>query len=1251
MNTKCNETVYTLCEGIAPERIEELCAMAPPDYFTFFRDRDVAMHFVSIDELTEKNHFDIMVRAGAEGRIECTLVAHDYSGLFALLVGVLSSFGMSIESGRAYTFRKKRESSKGKVRRGRPILHKTENHSYAVDYFSGVVASNRYGAEWVDSLTSFLSELFDGLYRGGRAEDLQRRVNEAVVSRLTMLGNVDEALYPAKIDITSGNSSATVLKVHGQDTPFFLYALTLALTQAGLSVEQVVIRTIGSHAVDTFHITGVDGRPIDDEESSHRLRIMVLLTRQFTYYLSSAPDPYSAIQRFRYLVQDIIQKAGSETLESLAQPEIFTELATVLGTSDYMWEDFIRLHYESILPMLKGDEVILEPVETLRSRLDDALSPAHSYDEKVRALNDFKDRELFRMDLDHILNSETDFLTLSANLSRLAEVIVESAYTLALEKMVKEFGFPKSVAGFAARSVIFGLGKLGGAALGYASDIELIFIYSDSGRCDGEGEVPNAKFYEDVVREITAILRSKKDGIFELDLRLRPYGKDGPLAVSLDSFTSYYGPSGEAHSYERLAQVRMRYIAGDEALARQVEAIRDEIIYMSDSVDPREIFILRESQYREKLTPGRINAKYSAGNLVDLEYTIQLLQVRYGALNENLRTPRMHKALEELARSGVIDESESGRLISAYHFFRRLINALRMLRGSAKDLYLPDVDSLEYAHLARRMGYRTWGDLSGDNQLFIELETWSATVRSFIERYIGRENLPDPMKGNVADLILSDVVAPEFRDTLLQRYGFKDTQKACHNLRSMASEGTQRDVFSGCAILAIQLMSSLPDRDMALNNWERFVSVRDDPVGHYRQMLAQPGRLEMMLRIYSTSQYLSDTLIDNSEYFEYIIDPQRIRQPLTLDYLREQLNADQEEISEILRSVKRRELLRIGVRDIVLALPFTEIVSDISILAEAVIEFTALFFLEKNTSPHQYQQLKDLFSIVAFGKLGGGELNYSSDIDIVALFDDSLVNDQEVQKCYEGMLEELASELNRVTALGHVYRVDLRLRPYGTSGTLMNSLGAMIRYYEEESSQWEAQALLKARPVAGNRSLGWQWIDGVRGIYSRYSPVEVTETILRLRNAAVAKVNSRRLGGVDIKDGEGGIRDIEFLVQGLQMIHVKKSRDFLQQNTLRALEVLRVNGILDDGDASYLSGEYIFFRRLEHFLQLLDNRQTHQLPKNEAEQSALAMRLKGTETSGDDFIQEVKERMAQIRHRFTQFISDYAVGLAEGRNS
>jgi glutamate-ammonia-ligase adenylyltransferase len=824
--------------------------------------------------------------------------------------------------------------------------------------------------------------------------------------------------------------------------------------------------------------------------------------------------------------------------------------------------------------------------------------------------------------------------------------------------LVARFGRPKTAAGIEARYSILGLGKLGGAALGYASDIEFVLVYSDNGETDGPLAIANSEFFERLVKDTAQLIQAKREGIFHVDLRLRPHGSAGPLACSLEAFCSYYGTGGAAHSYERLALVRLRSFGGDAALGAQLERLRDEMIYASSSINFEELRELRQKQFQEKTSGGRLNAKFIPGGLVDLEYDVQILQVMYGKTVVQLRTPQIHLALAALAEAGVLNPEETGQLIFAYDFLRRLINAMRMLRGSARDLFLPAVDSMEFAHLARRMGYQRGDALDPAQQLRIDYETHTAAVRAFVERHFGRSSLPAPTTGTVADLVMSDGVPDDLSRQVLSTAGFKDVHRAFVNLRDLAGNGSRRHTFAKLALLATDVLSRTPDPDMALNNWERFIRALPSPEFHYNLLLAQPMRLEILLNVLSGSQFLADTLIRNPGFLDWVIIPENLHQIKKRKDLEQELQSaaagcrSHGSWLNQLRRFRRREILRIGTRDIYLRVPTEEITLELSTLGEALIqaalsEVWARSEGEKKV-PGGLETLQNHFCILAYGKLGGGELNYSSDIDLLGIFDvpESLARSLGLETAvlkyiFAWVMEKVSLDLSMHTEEGYVYRVDLRLRPYGRAGELAHAISGLVDYYRNAASLWEIQALLKIRPVAGNLELGNEFVEQVRPIIRQlHSREEIVRSIEKMRTAAIRKIP--RTSGADVKSGVGGLRDVEFLVQGLQLLYASDLPELVEGNTLVALEGLQQAGILPQPVSRQLRQDYLFLRRVEHYLQILEDRQIHALPRDPDELDALGKRILGIESNGTQFIEEVDSCCTRVRAAYVEYLLEEA---------
>ena len=1195
------------------------------------------------ESLTPKTPYFIELTPVAEDEIEVVIATFDFPSIFSLLTGLLSSLGFLIASGEIRTLKGTEAPSRRRERaRSGPGVSAT-----IIDRFTGTLPRGTSRSGFQRDVDGRLAELTRILLEAERTDPAiraRRRVNEWVADAVSRFGGSrGSVLLPVELDLDTECDEYAWVALTAQDTPFFLYSVATAITLQGYSIERVEIETRGGTIRDRLALLdGRGGKPASGKLLD-RLRFSILFTKQFTFFLGEAPDPYAAIVRFENLLEELALSPDVERWKDLLEnPDTLRELARLLGMSTFLWEEFIRLQYENILPLLGGDRSAgrsgIVPVsrEDFEYRLQVALSRSDDYRERQEILNRFKDDEIYRLDLSQMLSGRGDFLQFSRDLTLLAEAVVATAFALAEEELTRRYGTPRTVAGLPALWTLLGLGKLGGQALGYASDIELLCVYSDNGATDGEKEIPNSEYFDRLVREATGMISAKQEGIFHIDLRLRPHGGAGPHATSLQRFASYY--RDEAHSFERLALVRLRAFAGDADLGGRVELLRDEIVYAPASLDLEQLRSLRQRQLAEKSRGGSFNAKFSTGALVDLEYTVQILQVEHGQNYPPLRTPSIHTALEELTRRGVIRGDEAQEIVWAYRFLRRLINALRMLRGSAQDLYLPELDSDEYSHLARRMGYRGRAGLSPREQLHTEFEQRTARVRGFVEGYLGRDSLPSQGAGTIADLILYPEREENRRLEILARYGFKNPVRGLHNFDSLARLAPDRETFASVAILAVHELAGQSDPDMALNNWERFAGALGRDENSLQELLSQPTRITLLMQLFSGSQSLSDTLIGEPGLFREITDPASIHRVFGIDEFEERLTretgalAEPERFIAALRHAKKREILRIGTRDICYGAPLEEITAELSRCAEAQIR-AALGFAWREAGGRGRPPV----TVGAFGKLGGGELNYSSDLDLIGIAAADGLDREEGRR----LMERMRGLLSSPSPHGSGYRIDFRLRPFGRAGSLTVDLEGLESYYRGSASPWELQALLKLRLIDPDERTAAEFERRIRPLLlTTRPPQEIIEVIRANRSAAIEMNRDLKRGLREIKNGPGGIRTIEFLLQGLQLIHAPGDPALLCGSSLEALELLGNRELLSPIDRRTLDEAYRVLRRAEHFLQLHEDRQLHSLPSAPEKLEILARRCAGL--PGTEFLTRIETLMNQVERIAGEYFANAA---------
>lgn len=662
-----------------------------------------------------------------DGRWQVTIVGFNHPGELSMICGLLFAYGFNIVDGNAF--------SEEHVAGG-PIATRPQNASGVrqgdgpkfVDVFTVERAENAE-AELADIWRRYTAELA-GLIRevrSGRSREAQGRLAKRVASAMSAAGATATTLYPVEIAIDNKSSPrVSVLRIRSEDTIGFLYELANAMALAGIDIVRLVVASSGNSVFDTLHVTDALGAKITNPDRQRELRAAIVLIKHFTHLLPRSPNPEAALLHFRDFLEHLFQQPNwLEELASLERSDVLAALATLLGVSDFLWEDFLRLQHVNLFPVVT-DIAGLErrkPRDLLSAELQSSLAEATSPEVRRVRLNAFKDREMFRADMRHILGQGGEFGQFSEELSDVAEVVVAAALDICRRELESRYGAPTGSGERDARLCVCALGKCGGRELGYASDIELMFIYDGGGPTSGPEVIGSAEFYQRLVEIFTHTIRSRQEGVFQIDLRLRPYGRAGSLAVSVDAFVAYFGPEGAAWPYERQALVKLRPIAGDLSFGSEILALRDRLIYTGEPFDVAAMRAMREKQLRQLVRAGTINAKLSPGHLADTEYLVQGLQITYGHLDPSLRAVNTLDAVAALQCHDLISPEDAACLKEAYIFQRDLIDALRIVRGHARDLTVPPAESEEFLFLARRLGYG-----SAVGQLEDDLERFSQTV-------------------------------------------------------------------------------------------------------------------------------------------------------------------------------------------------------------------------------------------------------------------------------------------------------------------------------------------------------------------------------------------------------------------------------------------------------------------------------------------------------------------------------------------
>jgi [glutamine synthetase] adenylyltransferase / [glutamine synthetase]-adenylyl-L-tyrosine phosphorylase len=842
----------------------------------------------------------------------------------------------------------------------------------------------------------------------------------------------------------------------------------------------------------------------------------------------------------RTTLERIVEVDPNIAEDVVGQPQVRDGLVAVVCASRSLTNALIQ--DPSLVDVLRH---LHEPMATV-----DASDPT--------ALRRWKRRELLRIAASDLLGL-VDFPAVGRRLADLADVCLGGALDLAGEAL------PFS---------IIGMGKLGGRELNYASDVDVLFVH-DGDRHDAEH----------VARRVLTIMSEPTpDGlVFRTDSELRPEGRAGALSRTLDGYAAWY--EQWAHPWEFQALIKGRPVAGDAQLGERFMLLTRPFVW-PEVLDPdavREVRAMKaraEAEVRRRGLSDR-ELKRGRGGIRDVEFAVQLLQLVHGRADSRVRSATTLEALAQLADGGYVEADDARQLGDAYTFLRTVEHRLQ-LRDEQQTHTVP-ADPTSRTLLARVLGYRDRPAVSALAAFEADQRRQQAVVRGIHERLFFAPIL-DTLAG-------TGPLAAEAAEERLAAFGFVDADHTRRALREL-TQGLTRTSRTLQQLLPVILdwLSAAPDPDLGLLQLRRLAEGPTPATALATTFRDQPGAAERACRVLGSSRIIGDALLRQPEVVELLGDDEWLVRERGADELRQAALATLGWRQDIagrragLRRFKRRELLRIAARD-VLGLAALDVTSrELAGLADACVE-AALQALDA-TVP---------FSVIGMGRLGGRELSYSSDIDVLFVYDGARPADFEAAT---RTATELVHEISATTAEGQTFRVDANLRPEGKEGPLARSLDGYRAYYERWALTWELQALLRARPVAGDVDLGNRFTELVETyVYRDPFPEEAAREVRRIK----ARVERERIPpGEDsrfhLKLGKGALTDIEFTVQLLQLQHGAAHRAVRVAATVPALHALGGAGLLPGDDVDVLVEAYTFCERARNASYLVTGRPTDSLP-------------------------------------------------------
>ena len=841
------------------------------------------------------------------------------------------------------------------------------------------------------------------------------------------------------------------------------------------------------------------------------------------------------------------------------------------------------------------DPIDLESYQSLvRKELQRCVTDA----DLLTGLRRFRNREMVRLAWRDIAGWASIESTLR-ECSDLAEAVVRETVQRLFADACSKTIVPIVGDGSAQPLLILGMGKLGAWELNFSSDIDLIFAYREEGVLRDRRGTTFAEFYTKLARRlIQALDQVTEEGfVFRVDMRLRPFGESGPLVLNFDAMEVYY--QSQAREWERYAMVKARPIAGEPSDARAMETILQPFVYRR-YLDYRafgELRVLKEKITQELRRNDRLdNIKLGPGGIREIEFIGQAFQLIRGGRDKALQDRRILHVLGALAQHGQLPAAIVTKLAEAYRFLRTVENRLQQY-DDQQTHELPTGPAPQ-ALLAYGMGFTNWTSFKQ------RLDKVRAQVHEVFEQIMASphtEGGGGSLIAGDASLSADSVVAMGFPDSrctleLLQRFS------SSRAVKKLSARGA--DELNRLLPLVLRAVVATENPDVVLERILRLLEAVASRNVYFSLLAENPLALSQLVKLATASAWIVHHITQSPILLDELLDPRALYRPLTRKELTAQLQqefssierSDVEQVMVALRHFKQANVLRVAATDIMGTIPIMVVSDYLTDIAETVVDAVlrlawqltaARHGVPTGSSPEEIRH----FGVVAYGKLGGIELGYGSDLDLVFLHDCSDGNAMTsgphpttVAEFYARVAKRMVSLMTTQMHAGLLYEVDLRLRPSGNSGLLVSSLDAYAAYQIDAAWTWEQQSLVRARFIAGDRGIGERFREiRAHSLTRPADRVSLRREVREMREKMRGHLEAKDPYVFDLKQGFGGIADIEFLVQYGVLANAHSHHGLVRwTDTVRLLEGLRDIGFLSAEDADHLRRAYCHFRERAH---------------------------------------------------------------------
>jgi glutamate-ammonia-ligase adenylyltransferase len=946
---------------------------------------------------------------------------------------------------------------------------------------------------------------------------------------------------------------------------------------------------------------------------------------ELLWSLSRAPDADNALRAMVRLA-DAAGRDWDELNQALVKDRglrgrLFGVLGSSMALGDHLVANSDSWH------LLAGG-VTLPLADELRAAFRELAEKATDTAAAMPSLRKlYRDRLLVLAGLDLASTVENEpvlpFVTVGEHLSDLADAALGAALTVATRSVCGDGQCP--------RIAVIALGKCGARELNYVSDVDVIFVAEDADAT--------------ATRLAGELMSFAADTFFEVDAALRPEGKHGQLVRTLDSHIAYY--QRWAKTWEFQALMKARPAAGDAELGRQyIEALTPMVWTASE----REDFVPEVQAMRrrvEELVPAGVRAreiKLGTGGLRDVEFAVQLLQLVHGRNDESLHVASTVDALAALGAGGYIGRDDAANLTASYEFLRLLEHRLQLQRLKRTHM-LPEADDEEALRwLARAAHMRPDGRHDALGVLREEFKRQNMRVSRLHAKLFYQ-----PLLESVGTVGISEGMTPAAAERQLAALGYEGPQSALTHLAALTSHSGRRGRVQQVLLpTLLDWLSDTPDPDSGLLAYRRISEELADQRWYLSTLRDEGAVAKRLMHVLGTSAYVPDLLMRAPEVIQLYADgpdgpklldvePEGVARALVASAGR---HADPVRAIAAARTLRRRELARIASADLLGMLEVTDVCEALTSVWVAVLQAALEAVIRANT-PDGGAPAR--IAVIGMGRLGGGELGYGSDADVMFVCEPEDGIDESAAVRWSVTIAEQVRTLLGTPSADPPLEVDANLRPEGRNGSLVRTLDSYETYYAQWAQTWEIQALLRAHRVAGDLELGERFLRMVDK--TRYPPGGVSAEAMQEIRRIKARIDAERLPrGADpnthTKLGRGGLADIEWTVQLIQLRHAHTVPALHNTSTLDALDAIGAAELIAAGDVELLQQAWLTATRARNALVLVRGKPTDQLPGPGRQLNAVAVAAGWDNGDGgeflDNYLRVTRRAKAVVRKVFGQ---------------